>query len=470
MKTSVSKVEREDTGVTEDTSADLVGISEENTPSTLDTNSGKILPEESHIDSTRVHVGKEEHSFEKPVGGTPQSSKPRQSMHRRNSIQSSFTSALTWSQRVSLSLRSKIDKHYSKLFGNEYSKKEGTFVLIAGGLMAFNSGFINASCVSGLLTNGRSQSVTGYTSAYTKSAMAVAGGDWEDLSFPSGLILSYMLGAFIASLFTPRAKSYRIEPSYGPTFLVGGVFMVWASIFAGLEKDPNYVFCLVAAANGIQNGIASIYSANLIRCSLTGSTTDLALFLAQVMRGNSAKFTKTAVIGMIVLNFWLGGLVSFYFTRRFLARTLFFNAVLFWLIGVALVAFLVKEIGISVQAAILGNWEWKRVLRRLQESGLLHDTTDGGGGIAVQVEDGKDNVKVTLVDMFDEIDVDNDGYIEHNELLEALLNKTNMKVSSKMVKLLIRSADANGDGLISRDEWTNLIEKIQSSSTNKRTR
>ena len=54
--------------------------------------------------------------------------------------------------------------------------------------------------------------------------------------------------------------------------------------------------------------------------------------------------------------------------------------------------------------------------------------------------------------MFDEIDVDNNGHIEHDELLEALFNKTNMKVNSEMVKLLIWSADANGDGLISRDK------------------
>ena len=54
--------------------------------------------------------------------------------------------------------------------------------------------------------------------------------------------------------------------------------MLAASILAALEFETIYVFCLAAAANGIQNGIASIYSANLIRCSLTGSSTDAVVY------------------------------------------------------------------------------------------------------------------------------------------------------------------------------------------------
>ena len=51
-----------------------------------------------------------------------------------------------------------------KVFGDSYSERECGFVLLAGALIAFNSGFINESCVSGFLTPTRTQSVAGYSS------------------------------------------------------------------------------------------------------------------------------------------------------------------------------------------------------------------------------------------------------------------------------------------------------------------
>ena len=156
------------------------------------------------------------------------------------------------------------------------------------------------------------------------------------------MTLSYIVGVFISGLFTPRAKSYRIEPTYGPTFLVGGIFLLLASILAAMEGEPNHIFCLVAAANGIQNGISSIYSANLIRCTLTGATTDMTLAIAQSFRGNHENVTKAMVLASLIVSFWIGGIISFFLTSRWLGKTLFLNAALFWLIGAALVGFLVS--------------------------------------------------------------------------------------------------------------------------------
>merc|ERR1719329_1508031 len=128
--------------------------------------------------------------------------------------------------------------------------------------MAFNSGFVNGCCVSGLLDPlGEARtSVTGFANSYTKSALDIAVGNWEKYGISVALITSYMFGASLCGLITPKATSYRIEPSYGPTFLIGGCFLLAASILAALEFNTVYVFCLAAAANGIQNGIASLYS------------------------------------------------------------------------------------------------------------------------------------------------------------------------------------------------------------------
>ena len=263
----------------------------------------------------------------------------------------------------------------------------------------------------------------------------------------------------MAGWLTPRARSYRIEPTYGPTFLIGGVLTFLASLLAGMEGKPNHIFCLLAAANGIQNGIASIYSNNLIRCSLTGATADLAIASAQLLRGNTAKLTKSLVIASIVFNFWLGGIISFYFSRRLLSRTLFINAALFWLIGIALVVFLVRQIGVSVRAAVFGTWQWKKVLNKLMESERfqnLGSVTDPG------------NEKPSyLLDLFDEMDDNGDGVLEQEELFNALM-QANIHVSMSMVKMLIQSADEDNDGHISRQEWEHLVQKMSTESSGTR--
>lgn len=347
------------------------------------------------------------------------------------------------------------ERLHADLFGNDYSHREGVFVLLAGIVMAFNCGFVNGSCASGLLLNGRSDlrvTVVGYTAAYTTSALETAQGDWSDVSFPSGLILSYMTGAFLAGLATPRARSYRIEPTYGPTFLVGGVFLLVASVLAETRYgDPRHVYCCIAASAGIQNGMASIYSANLIRCGLTGATTDFALAMGQLVRGNSKNLPKAIVIGLLLLNFWFGGVVSWYATRRFQSRTLFINAALFWLIGMALVVFLVREVGVSVKAAIFGTWKWDKVLQQLHQ---------GMGG-------GMELTEAALCDLFDEIDDDGNGEIEPDELLTALL-KADIVMSPKMVRMLIQCADEDGDGVIDRAEWEQLVRKMSASLTTKK--
>lgn len=339
---------------------------------------------------------------------------------------------------------------YTMLFGDKSSNRECTYVVIAGALIAFNSGFVNGSCVSGLLTNGTKQSVAGFTSSYSKAALALADGDWDTLGFQASLILSYMTGAFISGLITPNATPYQLEPTYGPTFLIGAVFLLTASVFAALEFEARYIFFFVAAANGIQNGIASIYSANLIRCSLTGSTTDIALVLAQVLRGNRDKLHKGLVLLMIVVCFCIGGFISFYATSQFLGYTLFFNAALFWLIGASLVTFLVREHDVSVEAAILGTWKkWKGAMKKLH--GSILDNVSSHGIIHTNL----------LLQMFDDIDDEGNGEIDVDELLNELL-KAGVKIDAKGVKVLIKTAYANGNGLIDRQEWETIVKELWS--------
>jgi hypothetical protein len=292
-------------------------------------------------------------------------------------------------------------------------------------LIALNSGLVNGSCMSGFLfPDGKSVSIAGFTSDYTQSGLAMAAGDWNAYAYHSYFIFSYILGAFLSGLATPDATPYQIEPTYGPTFLVGGFFLLAASLFAILEYDPTLVFCCAAISNGIQNGIASIYSANLVRCSLTGATTDLALVAAQILRGNRKGMWKGFVLATIVISFWTGGLLSFFLTRGYRSHTLFFNPCLCFLIGLSLVAFLVKEIVISFQTALFGTWRWKKAI------GKLHKR-------ATCSEESKEFTKDSLLQMFDDIDSDGNGSIDNQELLDKFL-QADFRITAKKVEHSLR--------------------------------
>ena len=346
---------------------------------------------------------------------------------------------------------SKKDAYLTKLFGSDYNPTEVHFVLFAACLIALNSGFVNGVTMSGLLisnppeptsANPDRQMVAGFAGAYTNTAIALAGHDWQRYTYHLCMISSYMGGAFIAAMISPYAKPYVIEPRYGPTFMVGGTMLLVASLLAKFQYPSRYVFFLASASNGVQNGIASIYSANLIRCTLTGATTDIAIVIAQCIHGNYKGFVRGTVLSMIVFFFWLGGIFSYWAVRRFTVSTLLFNAALFYMVGLTLVYYLVKEVGVSLHDAIFGTWKWKKVLKKL-------DTGDG------------DLTKEKLLEIFDKIDQDGDGSgdIDADELIFGL-KKAEVKMTDYEMKTLFRAADDNGDGVISRKEWEDLADKI----------
>ena len=350
------------------------------------------------------------------------------------------------------------------IMGGTANKSELTFVISAGILLAFNSGYINGSCLSGLLTpHGVTRSVSGFTGSYSSSALELAEhGITKVVGINIGMIFSFLFGSFITGVLTPDAKAYRIEPTYGPTFLLGGIALLIASVLAATEHDESIFFNFAAAANGIQNGISSSYSSNLIRtCHLTGTTTDIGLFLGQVVRGNLTNLWKLCVLSSLALSFWIGGIVSFYVTREYTSYSLLFNSGLFLLIGISLIAFLVHELHITVKAAMCGTWQWKQTLEKLSLSlrvenfassrQLLNDNTSGGS----TNNRSRGDYTQELIDLFDVIDLDKNGEITEDELLTAL-NAAGVKMKRNDVKVLMKLADKDNDGTISREEWTDI--------------
>mmetsp|Transcript_12598 Transcript_12598/g.30084 ORF Transcript_12598/g.30084 Transcript_12598/m.30084 type:complete len:513 (+) Transcript_12598:283-1821(+) len=338
-------------------------------------------------------------------------------------------------------------KEMAQLQAN-YLKRKRVFIGCAAGLLAFNNGFLNGATLSGLASPGSkfpALTVTGLTASFTLAGLTLSQGWFEAYGVHVGIILSYFTGCFIAGILTPDPKPYRLEPTYGPTFILGGLFLLIGGIIASFTEDYGVIaYWFSAAASGIQNGIASRYSSNLIRCTVTGTTTDIALILAQLIRGKKANVDNGIVLSIITFNFWFGGAVSYFAAKRFLKYTLLANAVLFWIIGFAIIFFLVSELGLSVSAAVSGNWKWRKTMQSLRQASTEAD--------------------VSLIDMFDVIDKNQNGEVSPEDLLDALLN-AGVKTNLRTVRVLVSYADANNNGTIDRDEWATIVEQVMKGSS-----
>uniref|UniRef100_A0A6U0ENB9 EF-hand domain-containing protein n=1 Tax=Helicotheca tamesis TaxID=374047 RepID=A0A6U0ENB9_9STRA len=336
---------------------------------------------------------------------------------------------------------------------NKRSRQEHIFAVCAGVCLSFNSGFINGCCLSGLLTESGSiiQPVSGFTGGYTKAGLGLAEGDTAFFGFEVSMIFSFIGGSCIASMINPRPVPHQLGPTYGPTFLVGSVLLVIACILSSTHPEQKNLFYFAAAANGLQNCMSSMYSANLIRTThLTGTSTDIGLFLGQLLRGNFANTWKLGVLTSLAISFWLGSFTSFYAVMRYRGYALIFNACLFFLIGVMSIVWVKYVQHVSFWRAASGMWHWQKALNALNVTiSERHKATK--------------SYKHDFMEVFDQMDVNRTGSLGAEELYLAL-KASGMRITKKGAKALIDSADGDGDGKISKEEWMRVVLETQSST------
>lgn len=369
--------------------------------------------------------------------------------------QSMLSRSTRWSDASihSLSFFNKKRERRASSLGNMSgvrSTNEAHFVLLIGLLLSLNAGYINGLCLSGILSEGgsRQQGVSAFTGTYTKSGLALGNGEVKLFGFEISLILSFIFGAMISGAMNPKAVPHRLAPSYGPNFVLGSVCMIVSAIMGDLDPHGRTLYYFAAIAMGIQNGMTSLYSANLIRTThLTGTSTDIGLILGQVLRGERKNLWKLKVLVGLATSFWLGSFISFYSASKFLSRSLWFSVALFLAIGLAHLTFIVLTQKVSFVQAVFGRWKWHQVLEHMASS-----LNDGGGSPALS------ELKPEQIDsVFDLIDRDNSGEIDADELKEALAEMGMKTLTRKNVEAMISVVDENGDGVVDRDEFHTLV-------------
>ena len=208
-----------------------------------------------------------------------------------------------------------------------------------GMILAFNSGVINCSCLSGLLAEGMKQGTAAITGAFTNSAIGAASMLHSSSTTTSSAaanqfilngkcILSYLGGSMISGLIIPRPKAFELHIKKSLSiFVIAFGILTSASILAN-TSNINYLF-LCCLANGIQNSFTSTLTANLCRTShFTGTTSDMGTFLGQVLRGNMQNLSRLSSIFLLAVSFWVGSFVSFGLTKSYGSTVLFGSALI----------------------------------------------------------------------------------------------------------------------------------------------
>ena len=226
------------------------------------------------------------------------------------------------------------------------TKENKKAAIVMGLILAFNSGFINGLCLSGVAAaNGAKQAVSAVTASWTNSAMGLASGNMGQFKFLSAVILSFMGGSVIAGFLNPKPpKQFTLQeesnnpsplPWYSTSFYIGAVLLALAGM--NLGKGDNNVklgFLLASMANGIQNSITSVITGNLCRTShYTGITSDMGTFLGQCLRGNKTNLFKLQVFAGLAAVFWMGGFSSYFAASELQNSALYISAALYILIG-----------------------------------------------------------------------------------------------------------------------------------------
>ena len=212
------------------------------------------------------------------------------------------------------------------------SKKQA---VMAGMLLAFNSGYSNGCCLGGGVVAGKNKNaVAAVTGAWTTSALGFASGNMDAFTTQLKGILSYMSGSAIAGALIPNPKPFVLADNTGVAFLVGSALMLAASQMA--EKSPAAMTCFFLAlmANGLQNSVTSVHTANLCRTAhFSGITSDMGTFIGQCLMGNKENLFKLQTFALLGLSFWLGSYSSFFITQQMTSQSLLFSSAVHFLVG-----------------------------------------------------------------------------------------------------------------------------------------
>lgn len=178
------------------------------------------------------------------------------------------------------------------------------FAPSAAVLLALNAGYINAIGLLSLFN----LAVSHVTGSVSNLGLAVAEGNPSQIQTLVMVITFFVAGNVIAGFLVVH-EELQAGRRYVSAFLVEAALIVAAILLSDLERQlANY---LLAAAMGLQNGLATRYSGATVRTShMTGVVTDLGILLGSRLRGTSVGRWRIQVLSALLVGFLAGGVVA----------------------------------------------------------------------------------------------------------------------------------------------------------------
>lgn len=198
-------------------------------------------------------------------------------------------------------------------------------------LLSFIAGIVN---VNGLLSvQTLTTNVTGHFAFFSER--------FSEANYDGAIVfivyvLFFLLGAFICGLLVEFVMRRRPAASHAaPMFLEMTILILVALSWKsepGLAMPKEWIGCALLFAMGLQNALVTRISRATVRTThLTGLFTDLGIELSQLFfyrsPGDTRKLTRSIHLRVvIIICFFLGGVLGGILFLQFNLRTLFFAA------------------------------------------------------------------------------------------------------------------------------------------------
>jgi len=154
---------------------------------------------------------------------------------------------------------------------------------------------------------------------------------WRSLA----AIFAFFAGGVVAG-FILRQAFLRMGRRYGAVLIIeSGLLFVATALW---RRFPEGGEMLLAAACGLQNGMASTYSGAVVRTThVTGMVTDFGIAFGQFLRGKAVERRRFQLYGVLLVGFFSGAFLGTLAFGAFGADTLFFPATAAGVTGTAYV-------------------------------------------------------------------------------------------------------------------------------------
>jgi uncharacterized membrane protein YoaK (UPF0700 family) len=183
-------------------------------------------------------------------------------------------------------------------------QKLGKWAWIGGGALAGIAGMVNAI---GYLSYSH-QAVTHLTGTTSLLGIALERHDLTQAAHLVGVMLAFFVGAATSGFIIQR-QTLKLGRRYGIALGIEGLLLALAALC--MRQHLSMGAYLASLACGLQNAMATTYSGAILRTThVTGIVTDLGSALGHALRGLEVDLPRVRLYCLVLLSFFLGGLLG----------------------------------------------------------------------------------------------------------------------------------------------------------------